>query len=411
MIFRTTSVIFCAISQTMAGDYQVTVEYSLPPLNTAQTMTLNGTGSLTDPESGPSILTIHLGSQNINYFPGLIFGSFNNINLTYTGATGQITGDWDVTNPFNPAGNGPVLIPLNGGGDISSWNQVVPFTGGSSSGEFDDPDGELSILSWSIEDLDGPDNPPTGEPYIQISSNVVYELSGSPLFAGQLPSTSIAAYEYPPGPNEWQPQGFSWSGWDANGCSFQANEGSESYEYFDGYGGSDFFQYTSSLTFEVRFLVTEPLLWNTTGNYGYELRNLRSDTSTAGVLSELNGTILAPGNYLLMLLDGGFGDPYESINQYGCAWDCVQCDCTDCCPEEFYQETYSGYLVSGSYTLEPAPAACPADLNNDGSVDFSDLVQLISKWGNCPNCPEDINSDGEVNFTDLLQITSTWGPC
>ena len=103
MIFRTTSVIFCAISQTMAGDYQVTVEYSLPPLNTAQTMTLNGTGSLTDPESGPSILTIHLGSQNINYFPGLIFGSFNNINLTYTGATGQITGDWDVTNPFNPA--------------------------------------------------------------------------------------------------------------------------------------------------------------------------------------------------------------------------------------------------------------------------------------------------------------------
>ena len=57
-------------------------------------------------------------------------------------------------------------------------------------GEFDDPDGELSILSWSIEDLDGPDNPPTGEPYIQISSNVVYELSGSTLFAGQLPSTS-----------------------------------------------------------------------------------------------------------------------------------------------------------------------------------------------------------------------------
>ena len=112
-----------------------------------------------------------------------------------------------------------------------------------------------------------------------------------------------------------------------------------------------------------------------------------------------------------MLLDDGFGEPYESINRYGCAWDCTQCDCTDCCPEEFYQETYNGYLVSGSYTLEPAPAACPADLNNDGSVDFSDLVQLISKWGNCPDCPEDINADGEVNFTDLLQITSTWGPC
>ena len=189
-----------------------------------------------------------------------------------------------------------MLIPLNGGGDISSWNQVVPFTGGSSSGEFDDPDGELSILSWSIEDLDGPDNPPTGEPYIQISSNVVYELSGSPLFDGQLPSTSIAAYSRViPQAANGQPQGFSWSGWNANGCSFQANEGSENYDYFDGYGGSDFFQYTSSLTLEVRFLATVPLLWTTTGNYGYELRKSQSNTSTTGVLSELNGTILAPG--------------------------------------------------------------------------------------------------------------------
>ena len=209
----------------------------------------------------------------------------------------------------------------------------------------------------------------------------------------------------------WQSQGFSWSGWSANGCSFEANEGSENFDYFDGYGGSNFFQYTSSLTLEVNFLATEPLLWTTTGNYGYELRNLRSDTSTAGVLSELDGTILDPGSYRLTLMDEDYGSPYESINRYGCAWDCVQCDCTDCCPEEFYQETYSGYLVSGSYTLEPAPPACPADINNDASVDFGDLVQLISKWGNCPDCPEDINSDGEVNFTDLLQITSTWGPC
>ena len=110
---------------------------------------------------GPDpILTIALDSEPIDYFPGFIFGSFNNINLTYSGSTGEITGDWDVINPFNPASEGPVLIPLNGGGDISAWNQVVPLTGGSSSAVFNDPAGAMNILSWSIEDLDGPDSPP-----------------------------------------------------------------------------------------------------------------------------------------------------------------------------------------------------------------------------------------------------------
>ena len=404
-------VMLCAISHSLADDYQVTVEYILC-CNEPRTMTLNGTGSLVDPGSGSPILTIALDSEPIDYFPGFIFGSFNNINLTYSGSTGEITGDWDVINPFNPASEGPVLIPLNDGGDISAWNEMVPLTGGSSSAVFNDPAGVMNILSWSIEDLDGPDSP-TEDFYIQINSNVVYELNGSPIFDGPLPATSTSAYQSPgsyPG-GEWQVQGFSWSGWNANGCSFEANEGSENYDYFDGYGGSFFSQYASALTLEVRFLATVPLLWTTTGNYGYELRNLKSNTSTTGVLSELNGTVLDPGTYLLMLMDDDYGEPYESINRYGCAWDCTQCDCTDCCPEEFYQETYDGYLVSGSYTLEPAPTACPADINSDGSVGFQDLVQLISKWGNCPDCPEDINSDGEVNFTDLLQITSTWGPC
>ena len=61
----------------------------------------------------------------------------------------------------------------------------------------------------------------------------------------------------------------------------------------------------------------------------------------------------------MTLMDDGHGEPYKSINQYGCGWDCVQCDCTDCCPEEIYQERYSGYLVTGAYTLEPAPLLVP----------------------------------------------------
>ena len=168
-------VMLFAISHSLADDYQVTVEYILC-CNEPRTMTLNCTGSLVDPGSGSRILTIALDSEPIDYFPGFIFGSFNNINLTYSGTTGEITGDWDVINPFNPASEGPVLIPLNDGGDISAWNPVVPLTGGSSSAVFNDPAGVMNILSWSIKDLDGPDST-TEDSYIQINSNVVYELN------------------------------------------------------------------------------------------------------------------------------------------------------------------------------------------------------------------------------------------
>ena len=411
MLFRCASVIFCGISHTLAGDYRVTVEYSLPPFDILGSFQVDGTGTFADPGTGQPTLTIGLDDANIVYFGGLIQGSFNNINISYTGTTGQMTGDWDVPNGFNPATIGPVIIPLADGGATGSWDQIAPLTGGASDAVFQDPNGELKVLSWSIEDLDGPDEPPIGQPYVQLNSNLVYELNGWTIFDSQLPSTPTAVYEDPGGLGVWAPQGFSWAGWDSTGCSFEANEGAENYEYFDGYGGSDFFQYSSSLTLNITFWATEPLLWSTTGNYGYELRDLRSETSTTGVLSELNGAVLAPGSYRLTLMDDNHGEYYENVNQYGCAWDCVQCDCTDCCPEEFYQETYYGYLVSGSYALSPAPPACPADVNNDGSVDFGDLIQLISKWGNCLDCPEDVSLDGEVDFTDLLVVLTEWGPC
>ena len=238
--------VFCGIGQAWAGEYQVTVEYSLPPLYSTASMTLNGTGSFTDPGSGSPILTIDLGSATINYLPGVIFGSFNGISLSYAGSTGEITGDWDVTNSFNPSASGPVTIPLDGGGDISAWDQVTPLTGGPSAGQFDDPSGELNILSWTVEDLDGPDNPPTGQPYIQLNSNAVYALSGSSVFNGPLPSTTISSYEYPQGPGVWQPQGFLGRD-DAHGCSLKPMKAPAPTTILTGMG-EEFSQYAASLT-------------------------------------------------------------------------------------------------------------------------------------------------------------------
>jgi hypothetical protein len=59
----------------------------------------------------------------------------------------------------------------------------------------------------------------------------------------------------------------------------------------------------------------------------------------------------------------------------------------------------------------PKPAACPADLDGNGSVDFGDLVAVLSSWGPCAGCPQDLDGDGEVGLSDVLQTLSAWGAC
>lgn len=54
---------------------------------------------------------------------------------------------------------------------------------------------------------------------------------------------------------------------------------------------------------------------------------------------------------------------------------------------------------------------CPADLNNDGFVDVSDLLILFGSWGSCVGCPADIAKNGVVDVSDLLMLLSAWGAC
>ena len=53
---------------------------------------------------------------------------------------------------------------------------------------------------------------------------------------------------------------------------------------------------------------------------------------------------------------------------------------------------------------------CP-DINGDGTVNVSDLLQLIGAWGPCGGCDEDIDDSGEVDVTDLLMAIASWGDC
>ena len=50
----------------------------------------------------------------------------------------------------------------------------------------------------------------------------------------------------------------------------------------------------------------------------------------------------------------------------------------------------------------------PGDIDNNCSVDVSDLLLLISEWGESISVA-DINLDGSVNVTDLLMLLGDWG--
>ncbi|MHC4414298.1 MAG: S8 family serine peptidase [Planctomycetota bacterium] len=59
----------------------------------------------------------------------------------------------------------------------------------------------------------------------------------------------------------------------------------------------------------------------------------------------------------------------------------------------------------------PDECECPWDLDGSGSVDISDLLDLLAAWGTDPGGPPDFNGDGTVGIADLLELLANWGAC
>ncbi|MEY3141841.1 MAG: hypothetical protein RLY21_334 [Planctomycetota bacterium] len=55
------------------------------------------------------------------------------------------------------------------------------------------------------------------------------------------------------------------------------------------------------------------------------------------------------------------------------------------------------------------PPACPADLDDNGQVDASDLAALLGAWGGTGT--GDIDGDGSVGASDLAAMLNAWGAC
>ena len=75
----------------------------------------------------------------------------------------------------------------------------------------------------------------------------------------------------------------------------------------------------------------------------------------------------------------------------------------------FVNDSVQEIKVDSSHILVIGDS-CNADINGDLVVNVTDLLQVVSEWGQS-NVPADINQDGIVNVTDILAVIDAWGPC
>ena len=68
-------------------------------------------------------------------------------------------------------------------------------------------------------------------------------------------------------------------------------------------------------------------------------------------------------------------------------------------------------IVLGLGAAEPAAAQCPGDVIPSGTVNGTDLAELLATWGPCTGCAADIDASGAVDGNDLAVILGAWGPC
>jgi len=76
-----------------------------------------------------------------------------------------------------------------------------------------------------------------------------------------------------------------------------------------------------------------------------------------------------------------------------------------------FGQILDGTLVDANHNHIPDECECAGDLNNDGYVSSSDLSLLLTSWGGATPSIADINGDGEVNAADMTLLLAHWGVC
>lgn len=81
---------------------------------------------------------------------------------------------------------------------------------------------------------------------------------------------------------------------------------------------------------------------------------------------------------------------------------------SDTDPQSVVEAAVDGLRVR-TYTCDDVGGGCAGDLDGSGSVDVSDLVEMVLAWGT--SGPADIDGSGTVDVGDLVELVLGWGPC
>lgn len=75
-------------------------------------------------------------------------------------------------------------------------------------------------------------------------------------------------------------------------------------------------------------------------------------------------------------------------------------------------DVFFGFAAAATLSGEiEIVAACPEDIDGDGTVAFADLLSVLGDW-NCNTCSQsDVDGDGMVGFSDVLAVIAKWGGC
>jgi len=78
--------------------------------------------------------------------------------------------------------------------------------------------------------------------------------------------------------------------------------------------------------------------------------------------------------------------------------------------QEFSTGNFNGtlHIQVVEYPFETLDEAVAGDVNGDGMVDVTDLLEIISFWGACSGCAADVDHSGVVDVSDLLSIIDNW---
>lgn len=135
-------------------------------------------------------------------------------------------------------------------------------------------------------------------------------------------------------------------------------------------------------------------------------------TTFSTTVPDVNGAALPPG-----WEGAGDEDPntFEPILPPGRTWANVlqgvdRIEFTTLVPGFFYGFTNFSLSID-NVSIAPIASACPADFDQNGTVDGADLGMLLGEWGSLGASFADLDHNQKVDGADLGILLGEWGPC